>query len=265
MDDPDYPSSREPASERLHPAPWGSKPPPPSESRSQAQIVVPDRGGRHAAPKPDRSRVEVRSVMGVLGLVVAMIVVGVPLTRMISAAQRPASKANVDATAPVAGTSTPEAPGPVPTAVGNLLANWSFERDLSGWQRLGPANVTRELGGRTSGSSALVQATTAGPAPVGIVAPSVVPQARAGAVYDATVWVRSGTPGVRVALSLVVTHDGTSETSQTVARTVPDPRWQRMDVAHRVTKPGTLAVQVIVEGVSQGQGLLVDEVVVRQS
>jgi hypothetical protein len=84
-------------------------------------------------------------------------------------------------------------------------------------------------------------------------------------VYDATVWVRSGTPGVRVALSLVVTHDGTSETSQTVARTVPDPRWQRMDVAHRVTKPGTLAVQVIVEGVSQGQGLLVDEVVVRQS
>jgi len=265
MDDPDHLSSREPASEPVRPVLRGSTPLPPRESRSETQIAVPDRGGRHAAPKPDRSRLGVRSVMGVLGLVVAVIVVGVPLTRMISEAQQTAARSKADATAPVTGTTTPQAPGPVPTAVGNLLANWSFERDLSGWQRVGPSNVTRELGGRTSGSSALVQATTTGPVQVGIVAPSVVPQARAGAVYDATVWVRSGTPEVRVVFSLVVTHEGTKEASQTVARTVSDPRWQRMDVAHRVAVPGTLAVQVTVEGVSQGQGLLVDEVVVRQS
>jgi len=266
MDDLDHPSSREPASQPLRPAPWGWKPPPTPEPRSEVDVVVPERGGRHVAPRPDRSRFGVRSAVGVLGLVIALIVVGVPLTRMISEAQQN-TRAKVDAPAPVVGTSTstPAAPGPVPTAVGNLLTNWSFERDLSGWERVGPSIVSRELGGRTSGSSAFVQSTTADPVRVGIIAPSVAAQAEAGTVYDATAWVRSGTPGVRVVLSLIVTHGGTKEWTPAVARTVSDPRWQRMDVAHRVIASGTLAVQVTVEGVSQGQGLLVDEVVVCQS
>jgi len=162
-------------------------------------------------------------------------------------------------------TQPPVTTPPSASAVGNLLGNWSFEQDLSGWRQVGPANVTRELGGRTSGSCAFVQATTSAPARVGIVAQSVVPQARAGAAYEATAWVRSGTAGVRVVLTLVVTHGGKREASKTVTRTVSDPRWQRLDVGHRVTTSGELSVEVAVEGVSQGQGLLVDEVVVRQS
>ena len=261
MDESSEPSNREPVSQPPRPAPWGSRPP---STQERTDAVVPERGGRHAAPRPDRSRFGVRAVVGVLGLVIAMIVVGVPLTRMIGAAQQTTARTDVEAPAPTSSTS-PAAPGPVPTAVGNLLTNWSFEQDLSGWQRVGPANVTRELGGRTSGSCAFVQATSRTPARVGIVAPSVVPHARAGAAYEATAWVRSGTAGVRVVLTLVVTHGGKREASKTVTRTVSDPRWQRLDVGHRVTTSGELSVEVAVEGVSQGQGLLVDEVVVRQS
>ncbi|HYT26398.1 MAG TPA: hypothetical protein VEP73_07970 [Actinomycetota bacterium] len=203
--------------------------------------------------------------MGVLGLVVALLVVGVPLARMIGKAQQTPSRTGSDASVPPASGSTAPPQGPVPTAVGNLLSNWSFEQDLSGWQGVGPVSVVRELGGRTSGSSAFVQATTNGRTPVGIVAASVVPEARAGVVYEASVWVRSGTPGLEVALSLVVTHGGTKEASRTVAETVSDPRWLRVDVAHRVTAPGTLAVQVTADGLSQGEGFLVDEVTVRQA
>jgi hypothetical protein len=147
---------------------------------------------------------------------------------------------------------------------GNLVVNWSFEQDLSGWEVLGEADTSREPQGRTSGSSASVRARGPQPGRVGLRMPDVVTDAPKGSRYVASAWVRSTAPGQRVTLRLVGTG-GTAEGSHADAPTLPGIAWRRMFVGHTVARAGMdLALEVTADGVPAGDALLVDEVLVRQ-
>jgi hypothetical protein len=232
------------------------------EQERRDRVVLPDRGGRHAAPRPDRPRLHVRPLIGLFGLVLFVAAIAIPLVRVINDTQEATGQTTANS-AP-GGDIPPVETGGAFTPISNLLGNWSFEQDTRGWQRIGSARVSRELGGRTSGSSVFVQAAVTGPSRVGVTAPDVV-QARAGDVYEASAWVRSGTPGMRVTLSLVVNGQGTREVTPKTAVTAADPGWVRVDVEHRVKAAGVLALEVVLENAKQGEGLLVDEVIVRRT
>jgi hypothetical protein len=149
-------------------------------------------------------------------------------------------------------------------AFGNLVRNWSFEQDLTGWLVIGEAEAVREPQGRTSGSCALVRAGGDQPGQIGLTLPAVVQDAAPGSRYVASAWVRSTAPGLRVTVRL--TGAGAKpERSQTTAATLPGLAWRRVFVAHTVAAAGdVLAVEVTADGVSPGDALLVDEVTVRK-
>jgi hypothetical protein len=112
--------------------------------------------GRHEAPR--------RSVGGPAGAAIAIVagavvVAGALATWLIGAAEEAPDQPSAAASTQGGPTSRP----PGPAAFGNLVSNWSFEQDLSGWQVLGRADAAREPQGRTSGSSASVRAR--GPEP----------------------------------------------------------------------------------------------------
>src|SRR4029453_11433614 len=72
-----------------------------------------------------------------------------PAPRLISAPKgAPPPSAGVGSTAQDAPTSRP----PGPAAFGNLVVNWSFEQDLSGWEGLGAARAPPEPQGRAPGA-----------------------------------------------------------------------------------------------------------------
>jgi hypothetical protein len=225
------------------------------------RVALPDRGGRHVAPRPDRPRLHLRPLIGLFGLVLFMVAIGILLIRVINQSQPATGKG---AAQPA---STEELPPPVASGgfavAGNLLRNWSFETDTEGWQRIGAARLSRELGGRTSGSCAFVQASATGPSTVGMAAPNVV-QVHAGEVYEASAFVRSGTPGLRVVVSLVVTGQRGREVSSERAVTAANPGWVRVDVDHRVRAAGVLSFEVSLQNARLGEGLLVDEVTVHR-
>jgi hypothetical protein len=223
--------------------------------------LPPDRGGRHAAPRPDRPRLHVRPLVGLFGLVLFVAAIAIPLVRVINDTQE--ATGQTATTAAPADDIPPVASGSFATT-GNLLRNWSFEEDTSGWERVGSARVSRELGGRTSGSSAFVQAAATGPSRVGVTAPEIA-QVKPGETYEASAWVRSGTPGMRVTLSLGVNGQGTREVTRKTAVTGAGLGWVRIDVEHRVKAAGALALEVVLENAKQGEGLLVDEVTVRRT
>jgi hypothetical protein len=235
--------------------------PGPEEERRD-RVVPPDRGGRHAAPRSDRPRLHVRPLIGLFGLVLFVAAIAIPLVDVINDTQE-ATGQTTDTSAPAVDLPPVETGGGF-TSTGNLLSNWSFEQDTSGWQRIGSARVSRELGGRTSGSSVFVQAAVTGPSRVGVTAPDIT-KVRAGDVYEASAWVRSGTAGLRVTLNLVVTGQRPRQVTPQTAVTVANPEWVRVDVEHRVKAAGTLALEVVLENAKQGQGLLVDEVTVRRA
>jgi Carbohydrate binding domain len=241
----------------------GPAPEPAGEQERRDPMALPDRGGRHAAPRPDRPRLHLRPLIGLLGLVLFMIAIGILLIRVINQSQHVVGK---EAATPAA--TTAALPPPVSTgglaATRNLLRNWSFETDTEGWQRVGAARFSRELGGRTSGSSAFVQASTTGPSRAGIAAPDIV-QVRPGEVYEASAWVRSGTPGLRVVVSLVVDGQGGRERSSQAAVTAADPGWVRVDIDHRAKTAGALSLEVTLDHPKSGEGMLVDEVTVRRA
>jgi hypothetical protein len=149
-------------------------------------------------------------------------------------------------------------------AVGNLVRNWSFEQDLTGWVVAGAAEAVREPRGRTSGSCALVRAYGDQPGQIGLTLPGVVQDAVPGSRYVASAWVRSTAPGLRVTVRLVGAGAEPAR-SQTTAATPPGLAWRRVFVAHTVAAAGdVLAVEVTADGVSPGDALLVDEVTVRK-
>jgi hypothetical protein len=149
-------------------------------------------------------------------------------------------------------------------AFGNLVRNWSFEQDLTGWLVVGAAEAVREPQGRTSGSCALVRASGNQPGQIGLTLPGVVQDAAPGSRYVASAWVRSTAPGLRVTVRLVGAG-AKPELSQTTSATLPGLAWRRVFVAHTVAAAGDeLAVEVTADGVSPGDALLVDEVTVRR-
>jgi hypothetical protein len=158
----------------------------------------------------------------------------------------------------------PPTPPAGPAAFGNLVRNWSFEQDLSGWVVLGPASASRESPGRTSGSSASVRVTGPQPSRVGLVLPRVVPSAQRGSRYVASAWVRSIPPGYKITLRLVASGGSTSQASQAIATTPPGHPWGKVTVAHTVAAAqASLDLQITAAEVGPGEVLLIDEVEVR--
>src|SRR4029453_13060895 len=74
---------------------------------------------------------------------------------------------------------------PAVASFGNLVSNWSFEQDLSGWEVVGAATAASEPPGRTSGSAASVRANGARPGRVGLALPGAGKDARKGGRYGA--------------------------------------------------------------------------------
>ena len=150
-------------------------------------------------------------------------------------------------------------------AFGNLVGNWSFEQDLTGWQVVGAAEAVREPQGRTSGSCALVRASGSQPGRIGLTLPGVVQDAAPGSRYVASAWVRSTAPGLRVTVRLVGAGGTAQASTAGTATTLPGLRWRRLFVAQSVAAAGTdLDLEVTADGVAAGDALLVDEVIVRQ-
>jgi hypothetical protein len=230
-----------------------------NDSMDQRALPAPDDPdrprGRHEAPR--------RSVGGPAGaaiavVVVAVVVAGVLATWLISSAKEPSHPASANA-ATTRGGPTSRPPGPA--AFGNLVGNWSFEQDLSGWQVLGAADASREPQGRTSGSSASVRARGPEPGNVGLALPEVVGKAGRGQRYVASAWVRSSASGQQVTLRVV--GAGGKEVSKKTVATLPGLEWRRVIVDHTAASAGPLRLEVVADGVPAGDALLVDEVVVR--
>jgi hypothetical protein len=198
----------------------------------------------------------------VAATVLAVVVSVVLAVRVVGGGERRSGSAQTTTTLDVLG--PPPTPPAGPGAFGNLVRNWSFEQDLSGWGVVGPATASREPQGRTSGSSAAVRARGPQPSQVGLVLLKVVPSARRGSRYVASAWVRSTPPGLKVTVRLVVLGGGSWQASKAVATTLPGDRWRRVSVAHTVAAAdAALDLQITAAGVGPGEALLVDEVEVR--
>jgi len=220
--------------------------------------------GRHLAPRrqhPNRWL----AILGILPVVLIAVLL-VRMTGMTGAGEESGPRAATTST-----TSTLDVLGPLPTpppgpaAFGNLVRNWSFEQDLSGWEVIGPATAAREPQGRTSGSSAAVRPTGSQPQRVGLALLKVVPSARHGSRYVASAWVRSDPPGLKVTLRLAATGAGGGEVSQAVITTLPGNQWDRVTVAHKVAAAqASLDLQITAAAVQPGAALLIDEVELRR-
>jgi hypothetical protein len=229
------------------------------DTMDQRALPVPEHPerprGRHEAPR--------RSVGGPAGaaivlVVAAVVLAGVLATWLISSAGEAPSPPAAAASSTQSG-STPRPPGP--GAFGNLVGNWSFEQDLSGWQVLGEADASREPQGRTSGSSASVRARGPDSGQVGLALPEVVGTVRKGQRYVASAWVRSSASGQQVTVRVV--GGGGEQVSKKTAATLPGLEWRRIIVGHTVAGDGPLRLEILADGVPAGDALLVDEVVVR--
>ena len=209
--------------------------------------------GRHEAPR--------RTFGGPAGAAIAVVIAsvvfaGVLATWLISSAKEPNGPPRAGTGNSAGPTSRPQGAG----SFGNLVLNWSFEEDLSGWQVLGPADGSREPQGRTSGSSASVRARGPQPARVGLAMPDVAPDARKGQRYVASAWVRSSAPGRQVTLRVI---GAGKEVSKATVATLPGLEWKRVIVDHTVATAGPLRLELLADGVPPGETLLADEVVVR--
>jgi hypothetical protein len=221
-----------------------------------------------APEQPDRPRgrheAQRRSVGGPAGAAIAVVVASVAVAGMLatwlisSAEEAPAPSAAAGAATTAEGSPTSRPPGPA--AFGNLVVNWSFEQDLSGWEVLGAADAGREPQGRTSGSCASVRARGPEPSRVGLALPEVAPSVKRGQRYVASAWVRSTAAGQRVTVRLA---GAGNQSSETTATTLPGLEWRRIIVAHTVASADPLRLEIVADGVPADDALLVDEVVVR--
>src|SRR5215218_7642992 len=230
----------------------------PGEPPADGQVGDPE--ARRALPAPGppehperpRGRHEAaqrRSLGGPAGAAIAVVIAsvvfaGILATWLISTAQ---------------GGPTSRPPGQ--GSFGNLIVNWSFEQDLSGWVPIGEADASQEPQGRTSGSCAAVRGRGSAPATVGLALPEAVASVKGGQRYVASAWVRSTAPGQQVTLRLVG-GDG-REVSKATATTLPGVVWKRVIVDHTARAGGPLKLEIVADDAPPGEALLVDEVVVR--
>jgi hypothetical protein len=230
------------------------------DTLDQPALPAPDQPerprGRHEAQRP--------SVGGPAGAAIAVVVAsvvvaGVLATWLISQAKEARSPSAARAGSTAQGSSTSRPPGPA--AFGNLVVNWSFEQDLSGWEVLGAADIGQEPQGRTSGSCASVRAHSPEPSRIGLALPQVTPSAKPGQRYVASAWVRSSAPGQPVTVRLA--GAGGKESSKATSTTLPGLEWRRIIVDHTVATAGPLRLEIVADRVPADEELLVDEVVVR--
>jgi hypothetical protein len=212
--------------------------------------------GRHEAP---RRGLGGPALMAIAVVIAAVVVAGVLATRLIGSAEPAPQALGAAAATTAAGGPTSRPPGQ--GSFGNLVTNWSFEQDLTGWQVLGAADASREPQGRTSGSCASVRARE--PGRVGLALAGAVPEAGKGQRYVSSVWVRSTAPGLRVTLR-VTGAGGAKDSSKATATTLPGLEWRRVIVPHTAAAAGPLKLEIVADGVPAGDALLADEVVVRQ-
>jgi len=200
----------------------------------------------------------------VAAVVAVVLVAGLLATRLMGSAKQAPDPPAATTTAP-AGDAAPTSRVPGAASFGNLVDNWSFEQDLTGWQVVGAAEAVREPQGRTSGSCALVRASGSQPGRIGLTLPGVVQDAGKQSRYVASAWVRSTAPGLRVTVRLVGAGGTAQASTAGTATTLPGLRWRRLFVAQSVAAAGTdLDLEVTADGVAAGDALLVDEVIVRQ-
>jgi hypothetical protein len=226
------------------------------DTMDQRALPAPERPerprGRHEAQR--------RSVGAAIAVVVGSVAVALVLaTWLISSAKEAPAPSAAGAASTAQGAPTSRPPGPA--AFGNLVVNWSFEQDLSGWEVLGAADAAQEPQGRTSGSCASVRARGPEPGRVGLALPEVGPPAKPDQRYVASAWVRSTAPGQPVTVRLAGADGG--EGSKATATTLPGLEWRRIIVSHTVASAGPLRLEILADGVQAGDALLVDEVVVR--
>jgi hypothetical protein len=218
--------------------------------------------GRHEAPR----RIALPGGLATVAAVVAVVLVaGLLATRLMGSATKASDTPAPTTAAAPAGDAAPTSRVPGAASFGNLVGNWSFEQDLTGWQVVGAAEAVREPQGRTSGSCALVRASGNQPGRIGLTLPGVVQGAKANSRYVASAWVRSTAPGLRVTVRLVGAGGTAQAAKAGTATTLPGLRWRRVFVSQTVTAAGTdLDLEVTAAGVPAGDALLVDEVIVRQ-
>ncbi len=216
--------------------------------------------GRHEAPR----RLALPGGVATVAAVVAVVLVaGLLATRLMGSAKQAPDPPAATTTAAPAAAPTSRVPGAA--SFGNLVGNWSFEQDLTGWQVVGAAEAVREPQGRTSGSCALVRASGPQSGRIGLTLPGVVQDAGRQSRYVASAWVRSTAPGLRVTVRLVAAGGTAQASTRGTATTLPGLRWRRVFVAQSVAAAGTdLDLEVTADGVPAGDALLVDEVIVRQ-
>jgi hypothetical protein len=225
--------------------------------------------GEPGQPPPERPRgrheAQRRSVGGparaaIAVVIAAVVFAGVLATWLISSAKEPPeqSPGTAAGTTALAG---PTSRPPGQSSFGNLIVNWSFEQDLSGWEVLGEADATREPQGRTSGSGALVRARGPEQGQVGLALPEAAASAEKGQRYVASAYVRSTAPGQQVTVRVI--GAGGQESSKETATTLPGLQWRRIIVDHTVATAGPLRLEIVADEVPAGDALLVDEVVMR--
>jgi hypothetical protein len=218
--------------------------------------------GRHEAPQ---RMAPPGGVATVAAVVAAVLVAGLLATRLMGSAEQAPDPPSATTAAAPAGDAAPTSRVPGAASFGNLVDNWSFEQDLTGWRVVGAAEAVREPQGRTSGSCALVRASGNQPGRVGLTLPGVVQGADADSRYVASAWVRSTAPGLRVTVRLVGAGGTALASKSGTATTLPGLRWRRVFVSQTVTAAGAdLDLEVTADGVPAGDALLVDEVIVRQ-
>jgi hypothetical protein len=216
------------------------------------------RSPRHLAVRPRRNGVSLRVVflaaLGALALATALITLATG-----DAGRRAATPATSAPRGGAPTTAAPAAPATRPTP-GNLLQGADFERDLAGWTPLGGATLERVEGG-SSGRWAL--AVQPGDGTDGRAAPGMarrdLASAKAGTVYEASVWVRATVPGGQVVLALHEEAGGQVASSDTAAYGLADDEWRQLAVEHRARVAGSkLALEITGTNLPAEGRLLVD-------
>jgi hypothetical protein len=218
---------------------------------------------RHLADRPLRlAGARPQAVFLAALLSIALVTVAIALvTRDEAPAPRRAAPAT---TAPGgrggAAPTTATAGGQVRPTPGNLLQGADFERDLAGWTPLGGARLERVEGGTSGRWAVAVQPSEGadGPAAPGLAIRDLA-SAKAGTVYEASVWVRATVPGGQVVLALHEERGGRAASSDTAAYGLPDDDWRQLAVEHRARVGGSSLALEITGANLPGEGrLLVD-------
>jgi hypothetical protein len=219
---------------------------------------------RHLAERPLRlggSRPQVVFLAALLSI--ALVTVAVAL---VTRDEAPAPGGAAPATTAQGGraggatTTTAAAAAQVRPTPGNLLQGADFERDLAGWVPLGGARLQRVEGGTSGRWAVAVAPGGAGGGPVG---PGLVKRgvasARAGTIYEASVWVRATVPDAQVILALHEETGGRVASSDMAAYGLSDGGWRQLAVEHRARVAGSSLVLEITGVDLGGDGrLLVD-------